>query len=71
MLAMGKIVQDSVYLLFDAPVYKVRVGDFVSRYEAGQKLPDIVELGYRDAWIVPDKIVQRKMRVVAPAATPR
>lgn len=71
MLAVGKLLQDSVYLLYDAPVYKVRVGDFISRYEAGQKLPDIVDLGYRDAWIVPDKIVQRKKRVVAPAPTPR
>ena len=70
LLAIGTFAQDSVYLLYDAPVYKVRIGDFVSRYEASQKLPDAVELGYRDAWIVPDRIVQRKIRIVAPAVTP-
>ncbi len=70
LLAAGKLAQDSVYLLYDAPVYKVRVGDFISRYEANQRLPDIVEKGYRDAWVVPDRIVQRKVRVVAPAVTP-
>ena len=70
LLAAEKMAPDSVYLLYDAPVYKVRVGDFISRYEANQKLPDIVEKGYRDAWVVPDRIVQRKVRVVAPAVTP-
>jgi hypothetical protein len=42
-------------------VYKVRVGDFANRYEANQRLPEFVEKGYRDAWIVPDRIVQRKL----------
>ena len=51
---------------FEIFVEMTRIG-----HEAGQKLPDIVELGYRDAWIVPDKIVQRKVRAIAPAATPR
>jgi hypothetical protein len=37
------------------------VGDFVNRYEANQRLPEFVEKGYRDAWIVPDRTVQRKL----------
>jgi hypothetical protein len=55
-----KLPQDSVYVMYDPPVYKVRIGDFVSRYEAGVKLPLVVEQGYPDAWIVPDRIVQRR-----------
>ncbi len=56
-----KFLGDSVYIVFDAPVYKVRVGDFVNRYDASQRLPEFVDKGYRDAWIVPDQIEQRKV----------
>jgi hypothetical protein len=56
-----KLPQDSVYVVYDPPVYKVRIGDFVSRYDAGVKLPLVVEQGYPDAWIVPDRIVQRRI----------
>jgi hypothetical protein len=55
-----KFAHDSIYVLYDAPVYKVRVGDFVNRYEANQRLTEFIEKGYRDAWIVPDRILQRK-----------
>jgi hypothetical protein len=57
--AIERFVADSVYVLFDAPVYKVRVGDFVNRYEASQRLTEFNEMGYRDAWVVPDRIVRR------------
>jgi hypothetical protein len=59
-VAGRKFIDDSVYVVYDAPVYKVRVGDFLNRYEANQRLPEFVEKGYRDAWIVPDRIIQRK-----------
>jgi hypothetical protein len=59
-LAIEKFTGDSIYVVFDAPVYKVRIGDFINRYEANQRLPEFVEKGYRDAWIVPDKVIQRK-----------
>ncbi len=59
-LVQEKFVHDTVYVEYDAPVYKVRVGDFINRYEANQRLPEFVEKGYRDAWIVPDRVIQRK-----------
>jgi hypothetical protein len=60
-VVIEKFSGDSVYVVYDAPVYKVRVGDFVNRYEANQRLPEFIEKGYRDAWIVPDRIIQRKV----------
>ena len=60
-LAGEKFIGDSIYVVYDAPVYKVRIGDYVNRYEANQRLPEFVQKGYRDAWIVPDRIVQRKL----------
>ena len=58
---LAKLPQDSVYIVYDPPVYKIRLGDFPTRYEASIKLPSIVNLGYADAWIVPDNIVRRKV----------
>jgi hypothetical protein len=63
--AAEKFTADSIYIVFDAPVYKVRAGDFVTRYEANQHLTEFNERGYRDAWVVPDRIVRR-----SPAKTP-
>lgn len=62
-----KFPTDSVYIIYDAPVYKVRVADFINRYDANQRLQEFLEKGYRDAWIVPDQVVQRKfVRVPLP-----
>lgn len=61
-----KFISDSIYVVFDAPVYKVRVGDFINRYEANQRLPDFIAQGFRDAWVVPDRVVQRKAVRVTP-----
>lgn len=55
-----KFLADSVYVVYDPPVYKVRVGDFTNRYEANQRLPEFVDKGYCDAWIVSDQVAQRK-----------
>lgn len=58
---LAKLPQDSVYIVYDPPVYKIRLGDFPTKYEAGTELPFIVNMGYSDAWIVPDNIVRRKI----------
>ncbi|MBI3578553.1 MAG: SPOR domain-containing protein [Ignavibacteriales bacterium] len=59
--AAPKITEDSVYVVFDPPVYKVRVGDYRRRMEASQKLPKFIEMGFPDAWVVGDQIIQRKI----------
>lgn len=47
---------EQVYVVYEAPYYKVRVGDFLSRPEANLNLRTLTERGYKDAWIVPDKV---------------
>lgn len=59
--ARTKVGNDSVYVVYDPPVYKVRVGDYATRLEASQRLPRIVNLGYPDAWVVSDKITLRRV----------
>jgi len=61
---LAKLPADSIYVVYDPPVYKVRLGDFPTRYEASIKLPSIVNMGYTNAWIVPDNIVRRKVVAV-------
>ena len=65
--AVQRLPDDSVYVVFDPPVYKVRVGDFRTRVEANQRLGVISALGFADAWVVGDKITIRKMVRVQPA----
>jgi len=52
------------YLDLEAGVYKVRVGDFVTRADADKALPTVRAADYADAWIVASKVV------VARAQTP-
>lgn len=62
--AVQRLPDDSVYVVFDPPVYKVRVGDFRTRVEANQRLGVISALGFSDAWVVGDKItVHRSVRI--------
>lgn len=57
--AAEKFPQDSVYVVYDPPVYRVRIGDFPTRLEASRRLPSIASEGYPDAWVVADRIVLR------------
>ncbi len=40
-----------VYLDYEVPYYKLRVGDFTSRGDAEDMLPEIKAIGYRNAWV--------------------
>ncbi len=68
--ASQHITDDSLYVVFDPPVYKVRVGDFRTRAEANQRLGVIIGEGFTDAWVVGDRIVLRKL-VRVPAQLPQ
>lgn len=60
------ITGDSLYVVFDPPVYKVRMGDFTSRLEASRRLPTLLDKGFPDAWVVNDQIIRRKLVRVKP-----
>ncbi|MGH2566850.1 MAG: SPOR domain-containing protein, partial [Bacteroidota bacterium] len=59
-LAAQAIVDDSLYIVYDPPVYKVRVGDYLTRLAANRALTSVLQHGYPDAWVVTDRIIQRK-----------
>ena len=50
--AMLQFEDANVYLEFETPYYKIRVGDFEHRHDAEALQKKAVGLGYGDAWIV-------------------
>jgi len=44
------------YIVYDPPTYKLRAGNFTTRFEADKFLKQLLESGFRDAWIVPDRV---------------
>ncbi|MEK7262927.1 MAG: SPOR domain-containing protein [Bacteroidota bacterium] len=51
-----KLEYDWVYLEFDSPLYKVRVGDYATRTDAMEIMNTLIAMGYAKAWIVPTAI---------------
>jgi hypothetical protein len=47
-----------IYVIYDAPYYKVRVGDYLSRPDANSLLRGLIDRGFSDAWIVADRILK-------------
>lgn len=52
----------NVYIVYDSPYYKVRIGDFRARYEANQAVPYIAGHGFPNAWLVPDNVFRNPAR---------
>jgi len=51
-----KTMNHKIYLIFDAPLYKIRVGDVTSR-DVADEIRDVAkDYGYREAFVVPSKI---------------
>jgi hypothetical protein len=46
------------YLVYDPPTYKIRAGNFLERYEADRFARQLSEKGYKDAWVVPEKVLK-------------
>jgi hypothetical protein len=51
-----KILSDSLYLTFEAPFYKVRYGDFVSKEEAETEKKKLSKKGLKNIWTIRSRI---------------
>lgn len=58
------------YLVYDAPTYKIRAGDFLQRYEADKFAKRLAEHGYYDAWIVPERVYKNPPMRPTPEQNP-
>jgi hypothetical protein len=52
----GQFADEWFYIVYDAPTYKLRAGNFLERYEADRFAKLLAERGYRDAWVVPERV---------------
>jgi len=50
------IIKEKIYIIFELPNYKLRVGNFDSRKKAETYRNRVIQLGYRSAWVVPTLI---------------
>lgn len=46
------------YLVFEAPLYKIRLGDFTKRNQADELKMQAINYGYREAFIVRTKVLK-------------
>ena len=53
---LEKIIKEKIYIQFELPNYKLRVGNFSSRKKAELYRNEIARLGYRSAWVIPTLI---------------
>jgi len=58
--------QEKVYLIFEAPFYRIRVGDYVDEEAAKSLRDEAVKKGFADAWIVPSKVSSRESSTSRP-----
>lgn len=51
-----KKMSDSLYTLFEAPVYKIHYGNFSKKYEAEKIKKQLKQKGFKNIWIVRSRI---------------
>jgi len=54
--AIINFIDENIYLKYDAPYYKVRIGDCMTKHEAEQLQKLAISRGFSDAWVVRTKI---------------
>ena len=53
---LEQIYDKKIYIIFEAPNYKVRIGDFIDRKSAEDEREYFSKKGYPSAWIIRTKI---------------
>ena len=53
-----KALSDSLYMIFEAPLYKIRYGNFITKSEAEVVKNSLKKKGYKNIWIVKSRIEQ-------------
>jgi len=54
----NKSFSDSLYMIFEAPLYKIRYGNYITKQQAEDVKKDLRNKGYKNIWIVKSRIDQ-------------
>jgi hypothetical protein len=49
-------MNENIYLIYDSPYYKVRIGDCTSRFEADKLQQTAISKGFDQAWVVKTRV---------------
>lgn len=52
------IPQERVYVEYDPPAYKIRAGNFLTRYDADRFVRFLSDKGFTGAWAVPQRVLK-------------
>ena len=52
-------MDDSLYVIFDEPLYKIQYGNFSKKYEAENVKKKLSQKGFKNIWIVRSRIEQK------------
>ena len=55
------VLNDTVYIVFEAPLYRLQLGDYFTRKQAEKKKNNLVKNGYKNIWIVKSRIRNRSL----------
>ena len=50
------MIKQKIYIIFEAPNYKVRIGNFIDRKKAENYRQEMIKGGYSSAWIIRTRI---------------
>ena len=51
-----KKLPDSLYIVFEAPFYKIQYGNYSSKKNAESEKENLLKQGYKDIWIIKSRI---------------
>ncbi|HBR87606.1 MAG TPA: hypothetical protein DEA65_07260 [Candidatus Marinimicrobia bacterium] len=57
---LNATLTDSVYVVYETPNYKVRVGDFIAREDADKMRQKLQNMGYLSAWVIRTRITPQR-----------
>ena len=61
---LNTALEDSVYVIYETPNYKVRAGDFVVREDADKMRVQLQNMGYRSAWVIRTRITPQRTGMI-------
>lgn len=57
---LNTALDDSAYVVYETPNYKVRIGDYVVREDAEKMRQKLQNMGYRSAWVIRTRITPQR-----------
>ena len=61
---LNSTLEDSVYVVYETPNYKVRIGDYVVREDADKMRKNLHKMGYRSAWVIRTRITPQRTGMI-------